>query len=149
LKPTTALSGKPSVAITSSLMMVAIARLPKNRDRLVLAGLIALLALSILAARLWSTPPSAGLSRTVAIQMAQDHVDAGATGFLSAEVRHNFNTGLPVAVHRWAWVVTFVGQWHLLCNATGGGCDPTTEWVAIDYVTGEWIASQYSYPAGH
>jgi len=40
--------------------------------------------------------------------------------------------------------------WHLLCSGhtTDGSCDPTSQWVAIDYYTGEWIASEFSYPAG-
>jgi hypothetical protein len=34
-------------------------------------------------------------------------------------------------------VVTFNGQWHLLCSGhvTDGSCDPTSQWVAIDYYT--------------
>jgi hypothetical protein len=62
----------------------------------------------------------------------------------SAEITRDFKT------HHWAWVVTFNGQWHLLCSGhvTDGSCDPTTEWVAIDFYTGQWIASQFSYPAG-
>jgi len=55
----------------------------------------------------------------------------------------SIQTGFDIPIHDQAWVVTFSGQWHLLCE---GGCDPTTEGVAIDYSTGEWIASQYSFP---
>ena len=109
---------------------------------LLVAGLIVLLSLGFLAAKFWPSP-TGGLSEAAAIQMARDHVDPGATGVVSAEVRHNFHTGFDIPMHDQAWVVTFSGQWHLLCD---GGCDPTTEWVAIDYYTGKWIASQYSYP---
>jgi hypothetical protein len=108
-----------------------------------LASLVMLLSLSFLALRLLPTRPHSGLSQAAAVQIAWTHVDAGATSVLAAEVRHDFHTGFDIPTHDQAWVVTFSGQWHLLC---GGACDPTTEWVAIDYYTGEWIASQYSYP---
>jgi len=47
-------------------------------------------------------------------------------------------------------LATFNGQWHLLCSGhvTDGSCDPTSQWVASDYYTGQWIASQFAYPAG-
>ncbi len=118
-------------------------KMVRNRRLLVLAGLVILLGLSLLAVRLWPTGPHGGLSRAAAVQIAWTHVNQGANGVLSSEVRHNFHTGFDIPIHDQAWVVTFRGQWHLLC---GGGCDPTSEWVAIDYYTGEWIASQYSYP---
>jgi hypothetical protein len=102
------------------------------------------LGMALLATRLWLASPHVGLSQAAAIQIAWTHVDQGATGVSSAEVRHNFRTGFDIPIHDQAWVVTFAGQWHLLCAAA---CDPTTEWVAIDYKTGEWIASQYSYPS--
>ena len=70
-------------------------------------------------------------------------MDPGALGVTSAEVREDFNTGFDLPVHHWAWIVTFNGTWQLLCS---GACDRTTEWVAIDYGSGVWIASQYSYP---
>jgi len=102
------------------------------------------LGMALMATRLWLASPHVGLSQAAAIQIAWTHVDQGATGVSSAEVRHNFRTGFDIPIHDQAWVVTFAGQWHLLCAAA---CDPTTEWVAIDYKTGEWIASQYSYPS--
>jgi len=119
-----------------------VTRTAKTRLRLVLGVLIICLAMGLLAIKLLPTSPHGGLSRAAAIEIAWTHVDPGATGVLAAEVRHNFQTGFEIPGHDQAWVVTFTGQWHLLCF---GGCDPNTEWVAIDYYTGEWIASQYSY----
>lgn len=113
------------------------------RRQLVVLGLVILLCIGFLAIRFWATAPS-GLSRAAAVQIAWTHVDSGATAVLSAEVMSNYQTGFDIPVHAKAWVVTFSGRWHLLCE---GSCDPTTEWVAIDYYTGEWIASDYSYPA--
>jgi hypothetical protein len=112
---------------------------------LLLAGLIALLSVSFVTIRLWPTSPHGGLSEADAIEVARTHADVGAVGVLSADVRHNFDTGHNLRVHSWAWVVTFSGQWHLLCDGGADGCNPTSEWVAIDYYTGEWIASQHSY----
>jgi hypothetical protein len=123
---------------------MARARMASARWRSVLVGLTIVLSLALLALRLWPNSPHGGLSQSEAIQIAWTHVDQGATGVSTAEVRHNFHTGFDIPIHDQAWVVTFAGQWHLTC---AGGCDPTTEWVAIDYYTGEWIASQYSYPA--
>ena len=123
---------------------MARARMASARWRFVLVGLTIVLGLTFLAIRLWPTSPQVGLSQAAAIQIAWTHVDQGATGVSSAEVRHDFHTGFDIPIHDQTWVVTFAGQWHLLC---AGGCDPTTEWVAIDYFTGEWIASQYSYPS--
>jgi hypothetical protein len=123
---------------------MARARMASARWRFVFVGLTIVLGLALLAIRLWPTSPHVGLSQAAAIQIAWAHVDQGATGVSSAEVRHDFHTGFDIPIHDQTWVVTFAGQWHLLC---AGGCDPTTEWVAIDYDTGEWIASQYSYPS--
>jgi hypothetical protein len=95
--------------------------------------------------------PGTGISRFDAIQAAWPHTGSGAVAVISVEIRENFNTGFDLPSHRWAWIVTFNGQWQLLCSGhtTDSRCDPTTQWVAIDYYTGEWIASQYSYPATH
>jgi hypothetical protein len=123
--------------------MVAPAKIATTRLLFLVAGLIVALGVGFLAVKLWPTSPHGGLSQAAAVQRAWTHVDPGATGVVSAEVRHNFQTGFDIPIHDQVWVVTFSGQWHLLCE---GGCDPTTEWVAIDYSTGEWIASQYSYP---
>ena len=94
--------------------------------------------------------PGFGISRPDAIKAAWEHVGPGAVAVNSAEIKHHFQTGLNVRAHSWAWVVIFSGQWHLLCSGhtTDGSCDPTSQWVAIDYYTGEWIASEFSYPAG-
>ncbi|HET9050970.1 MAG TPA: hypothetical protein VFO60_04660 [Candidatus Dormibacteraeota bacterium] len=70
---------------------------------------------------------------------------------ISAEVRHDFASaplGHVVPAHPWTWVVTFRGRWELLCETSPDGCVVTSEWVAVDYYTGAWIASQYAYPAG-
>ena len=123
---------------------MARARMASAKWRFVLVGLTIVLGLALLAIKLWPTSPQVGLSQAAAIQIAWTHVDQGATGVSSAEVRHNFQTGLDIPIHDQTWVVTFASRWHLLC---AGGCDPTTEWVAIDDYTGEWIASQYSYPS--
>ena len=105
-----------------------------------------ILSVASLAILIWGPalagPPRGGLTRTQAIEAAWPHADAGAVGVVSSEVRRDFNTGFDLPVHRWAWVVTFSGHWQLLCD---GACDRTTEWVAIDYSTGVWIASEYSY----
>ena len=119
---------------------LAIAR--RHRIRLTVA-VLALVLIAVLGLRL-TRNPGHGLSQVDAVRIARAHANAGVTGLRSAEIRHDFNTGFGLHVHPWTWLVTFNGQWHLLCS---GGCDPTTEWVAIDYYTGDWIASQYSYPA--
>jgi len=68
----------------------------------------------------------------------------------SAEIKRDFHAGFDPPKHDWAWVVTLNGQWHLLCSGhvTDESCDPTSQWVAIDYYTGLWLAAQFSYPAG-
>ena len=104
------------------------------------------LSLASLALLLWPSPPSGGLTRAEAVQVGWTHVDKGAVAVSYAEIRRDFNTGFDLPTHHWAWVVAFTGQWHLLCQGGPEGCDPTTEWVAIDYFTGDWIASQHSYP---
>jgi hypothetical protein len=115
---------------------------------LAIGAMVVLLAIGSLAILIWAPaqagPPRSGLTRTQAIEAAWPHADAGAIGVVSSEVRKDFNTGFDLPIHHWAWVVTFYGHWQLLCD---GACDRTTEWVAIDYSTGVWIASQYSYQA--
>jgi hypothetical protein len=115
---------------------------------IVLGAVVLVLSVAVLVLLLWLSPPQSGLTRAQAVQAAWTRVDKGAVAVSSAEVRRDFNTGFDLPIHRWAWVVTFTGQWHLLCQGGPEGCDPTTEWVAIDYTTGDWIASQYSYPSG-
>ena len=118
------------------------------RRRAVAAGIIiAAVVLGFVAFQLWPRGPHGGVTQSDAIRVAQAHVGQGSTSIRSAELRQDFHTGFDLAPHPWTWVVTFNGQWHLLCEGTGSACDSTTEWVAVDYYTGEWIASQFSYPA--
>jgi hypothetical protein len=123
---------------------MGLARMANARRGFLLVALLVVVALGLLVFKAWPTSPHGGLSQPAAIQIAWAHVDPGATRVVSADVRRSFHTGFNIPAHEQAWVITFTGQWHLLCN---GGCDPTTEWVAVDYYTGEWIASQYSYRA--
>jgi hypothetical protein len=124
------------------------------RRRAAAAGIIiAAVVLAVFAFQFWSvhlrdeSRPHGGLTRSDAVKVAQAHVDQGSTGIRSAELQQGFHTGFDIPVHPWTWVVTFNGQWHLLCQGPSPACDSTTEWVAVDYYTGEWIASQFSYPA--
>jgi hypothetical protein len=97
----------------------------------------------------WPAFPHGGVSRDAAIRVAQNLTDPGATGLVSAVVRHDVT--VPISgevIHQWVWLVTFRGQWQLMCSGSPDACNPTTEWVAIDYYTGAWIRSEYSYPAG-
>jgi hypothetical protein len=118
------------------------ARLATARRAFFLFAFVLVVALALLLVQVWPASPHGGLSQPAAIQIASAHVDPGATRVVSADVRRDFHTGFDIPTHELAWVITFSGQWHLLC---GPGCDPTTEWVAVDYFTGMWIASQYSY----
>jgi hypothetical protein len=95
--------------------------------------------------------PGKGISRSDAVHLAWTHSGQGAVTVRSVEIQRNFQTGFDLPTHHWAWVVTFNGHWQLICSGhvTDGSCDPTSQWVAIDYYTGQWIASQFSYPAGH
>jgi hypothetical protein len=131
-------------------MVVIRAGLASTKRLFAIGALVVLLAIALLAILVWGpaqwSPPPGGLPQAQAIQLAWAHTGDGAVGIVSAEVHKDFNTGFDLPIHRWAWVVTFYGHWELLCH---GSCDRTTEWVALDYSTGEWIASQYSYPSGH
>jgi hypothetical protein len=95
------------------------------------------------------TPPHGGLAAAAAVREARSHADPGAHSVASAVVRHDvIDQSFPgPPIHRWVWLVTFSGQWYLLCSGTSDGCNPTTEWVAVDYYTGTWVRSEYSYPA--
>ena len=130
-------------------MVLIRTRLVSTKRLLAIGIVVVLLAIGSLVVLIWGAtqggPPRGGLTRTQAVQAAWNHADRGALSVLSSEVRKDFNTGSDLPIHRWAWVVTFYGHWQLLCD---GPCDRTTEWVAIDYGTGEWIASEYSYPTG-
>jgi hypothetical protein len=130
-------------------MVLIRARLVSTKRLFAIAAVVVLLAIGSLAILIGGTaqtgPPRGGPTRTQAIQAAWTHADTGSLSVVSSEVRKDFYTGFDLPVHRWAWVVTFYGHWQLLCD---GACDRTTEWVAIDYGTGAWIASQYSYPSG-
>jgi hypothetical protein len=91
--------------------------------------------------------PYGGLDRTAAIHAARQHLtpgggDPSSESVISADVRQDFDTGFGLPRHRWSWVVNFRGNWALACT---GACVATSEWVAVDYYTGDWIASQHSY----
>src|SRR6266566_729139 len=60
--------------------------------------------------------PGTGISQSDAVEVAWDHTGSGAVAVNSAEIRHNFQSGFNLRAHAWAWVVTFSGQWHLLCS---------------------------------
>jgi len=106
-------------------------------------SVIAVLAIGLAIFRLWPTVPHDGLTRADAIRIARTHAGPQATSVISAEIRKDFKTGFDLPVHQWSWVVTFSGNWELICT---GACSRTSEWVAIDYYTGQWIASEYAYP---
>ena len=130
-----------------------IGSLSRKRLLLILAGLalVVTVVTAVTALALQSPDrPGNGISASDAIQRAWEHSGEGAVGVRSAEIKRDFVTGFDLPTHHWAWVVTFNGQWHLLCSGhvTDESCDPTSQWVAIDYYTGQWIASQFSYPAG-
>ena len=129
-----------------------IGSLSRKRLLLILAGLALVVTVVTAVTALGVQSPDSpgkGISRSDAVQMASQHSGQGAVTVRSAEIKRNFVTGFDLPTHHWAWVVTFDGQWHLLCSGhvTDGSCDPTSEWVALDYYTGQWIASQHSYPA--
>jgi hypothetical protein len=116
----------------------------RPRRLLLLAGLVVVLAVAGLGYVLSQRPATSGISQADAIRIARLHADSGVTDVQSAEVRRNLDTGFGLPLHSLSWVVTFNGHWQLICT---GACDRTSEWVAIDYYTGEWIASEYSYQA--
>ncbi len=134
-------------------MPLTIGRFSRRRVLLVLGGLALGVTVVTLAMALTNRPPDipgSGISRSDAVQKAWEHTGSGGVSVRSAEIKRDFHTGFDLPQHHWAWVVTFNGQWHLLCSGhvTDESCDPTSQWVAIDYYTGQWIASQFSYPAG-
>jgi hypothetical protein len=124
-------------------------RFLRPRVVLLLGGLAVVITAAVVLGVQQLESPGSGISRSNAIQLAWQRSGTGALTVRSAEITRNFQTGFDQPTHRWAWVVTFNGQWHLLCSGhtTDGSCDPTSQWVAIDYYTGQWIASQFSYPA--
>lgn len=119
-------------------------RMTRSKWVLITGSVLAVLVIGLAIIRLWPTGPHGGLSQSDAIRIARTHAGPQATSVISAEIRENFNTGFNLPVHRWSWVVTFSGSWELICT---GACSRTSEWVAIDYYTGQWIASEYAYPA--
>jgi hypothetical protein len=132
-------------------MQLKIGRFSRKRMLLVLGGLAVVVAVFTAALGNQSPEsPGSGISRSDAVQKAWEHTGSGAVSVRSSEIKRDFHTGFDLPKHHWAWVVTFYGQWHLLCSGhvTDESCDPTSQWVAIDYYTGLWIASQFSYPAG-
>jgi len=121
-----------------------------KRMLLLLGGLAVIVAVVTALALQSPDRPGNGISASEAIQRAWEHSGEGAVGVRSAEIKRDYVTGFDLPTHHWAWVVTFNGQWHLLCSGhvTDESCDPTSQRVAIDYYAGQWIASQFSYPAG-
>ena len=111
---------------------------------LITGSVIAVVAIGLAIFRLWPTVPHDGLARADAIRIARTHAGPQATSVISAEIRKDFDTGFGLPVHQWSWVVTFSGSWELICT---GACSRTSEWVAIDYYTGRWIASEYAHPS--
>jgi hypothetical protein len=136
------------------MMQLKTGKFSRKRTLLLLSGLAVVLVVGLaIVAALGLRPvdsPGRGISQADAIHLAWDHTGQGAISVRSAEIRRNFQTGFNLPTHHWTWLVTFNGQWHLLCSGhvTDGSCDPTSQWVAIDYYGGQWIASQFSYPAG-
>jgi hypothetical protein len=107
-------------------------------------------AIAVATTDTWPGFPHGGVARDAAIRLAQNHTDPGAVGMVSAVVQHDVT--IPMSggstLHQWVWLVTFRGQWQLMCSGSSDACNPTTEWVATDYYTGAWVRSEYSYPAG-
>jgi hypothetical protein len=101
-------------------------------------GLLLVSALVYVSRSQGGDEPSGGVSQAGAITAARAHANGGATDVMPAEVRHNVTTpyGHAVPVHPFAWVVTFRGRWQLLCDGSTAACNPTSEWVAVDYYTG-------------
>ncbi len=131
-------------------MKLKTVRFSGKRLLLVLGGVAVLMTFVAIFGLQSVDRPGSGISQSDAIQLGWNHTGHGAVSVRSAEIKRNFQTGFDLPTHHWAWVVTFNGQWQLICSGhvTDGSCDPTSQWVAIDYYTGQWIASQFSYPAG-
>lgn len=115
----------------------------RSKSVLITGSILAVLVIGLAIIKLWPTGPHGGLSQSDAIRIAQAHAGPQATSVIAAEIRENFNTGFNIPIHRWSWVVTFSGTWELICT---GACTRRSEWVAIDYYTGQWIASEFAYP---
>ncbi|MDQ6714246.1 MAG: hypothetical protein M3Z28_13825 [Candidatus Dormibacteraeota bacterium] len=132
------------------MMQLKTSRFSRKRILLLLGGLALVVAVVTALGNQSLDSPGSGISRSDAVQLAWEHSGQGAVTVRSAEIKRDFVTGFDLPSHRWAWVVTFNGHWQLICSGhvTDGSCDPTSQWVAIDYYTGQWIASQFSYPAG-
>jgi hypothetical protein len=134
------------------MMQLKTSRFSKKRMLPLLGGLVMVVTIAVGLALGVQPPdkPGSGSSQSDAVQLAWQHAGTGAVTVRSAEIKHDFHTGFDMPTHHWAWVVTFNGQWQLLCSGhvTDMSCDPTSQWVAIDYYTGQWIASQFAYPTG-
>ncbi len=116
----------------------------RSRRLILISAVTGVLAIAaIVVVVLLSQSPGRGLSQDNAVRIARTHVSTAATSVLSTEVRQNFDTGFGLPVHKWTWLVTFSGHWEIACS---GNCVSSSEWVAIDYYTGDWIASQFEYP---
>lgn len=92
------------------------ARISRNGMLLILASLVAVVLVVALIGRQSPERPGKGISRSDAITLAWQREGSDAVAVSSAEIRHDFNPGFNLPTHRWAWVVTFSGQWHLLCS---------------------------------
>jgi len=90
-------------------------RFVRHRVLLLLGGLAVVITAAVVLALQQAESPGSGISRSDAIQLAWGLSGTGAVSVKSAEIKRNFDTGLDQPTHRWAWVVTFNGQWHLLC----------------------------------
>jgi hypothetical protein len=120
-----------------------------TRRSLLATVLLAPSVVAVLVATGSAGPGAPGVTRDAAIRVARNLSDAGATSLVSAVVQHDVVvTWGGNDIHQWVWLVTFRGQWHLMCGAISDTCDPTTEWVAIDYSTGAWVRSEFTSPAG-
>lgn len=120
--------------------------------RALLTGVLVCPSLAaIIVAATTSSPgnPGVGIAQDAAIHIARGVADTGVVGLASAVVRHDVTSRYPGGrdIHQWVWLVTFRGQWQLLCSGSSDSCNPTTEWVAVDYYTGAWLRSEFSYPA--
>src|SRR5947207_13950065 len=122
-------------------MQLKFRRFSMKRMLLLLGGLAVIVAIVTALALQSPDRPGNGISGSDAVQRAWEHSDPGAVTVRSAEIKRDFVTGFDLPTHHWVWVVTFNGQWHLLCSGhvTDGSGDHTSEWLPIDSHTSPWI----------
>src|SRR5207249_8497736 len=96
-------------------MQLKLRRFRLKRILLLLGGLAVVVAVVTALALQSPNRPGNGISAADAIQRAWEHSGPGAVTVRSAEIKRDFVTGFELPTHHWAWVVTFNGQWHLLC----------------------------------